>query len=78
MAHLQHVGNIRHRHVFAVSSTDGFVPLFAQLLGFGLQLALTHGMGFREGFEFGLRFWGFSFRTSDLKIVGTIPASRLA
>jgi hypothetical protein len=78
VAHLEHGGNVGHRHVFAVGGTDGLIPLLAQLSDSGLQLALAFYISLGEGFEARLSFGRFSFRSSDLKIVGVIPAMRLA
>lgn len=78
VAHIEHRRDIGHRYVFSVRLTNGTIPFLTQFLGFGFQLTLKLAVGLGKGFKLGLRLGCFSFRASDPKIVGPIPASRLA
>lgn len=78
MAHVQRLGDVNHRHVFAVGSPDRLIAVFAELLGFGFELALPLGVGLREGFQTGPGLRCFSFRAGDCRIVRPISANRLA
>lgn len=78
MAQLHDLRDVFHGDIALVGRPNCFVAFFPQLLCLALKLALAAGVGLRKGFQARLGLRRFSFWPSDSKMVGLIPASRLA
>jgi hypothetical protein len=78
VAHLEHPGNLGHRQAFAIGGPYRLVAIRSQLLGPLLKLALQPRVFVGECRQAGFGLRCLAFASSDRRIVGSIPATRLA
>jgi hypothetical protein len=78
MAHLQHPRDVGHRQAVFVGGPDRLIALVPQLLGIALKLPLAPGVLLGKGRQVRAGLGRLALGAGDKRIVGRIPANRLA
>lgn len=78
VAHVQHAGDVSHRQPVLVGGADRFIPFSAKRVGALLKLGFAPGVVLSEVRQARAGLGCMALGTGDIKIVGSIPAIRLA